>query len=150
MSDKEMINSIKEETDFEISQATLTRLKRSLRTDAGKWYSSLINSRCDFIAKVKESWDSLILLQKITWEEFQKSEGNSIVRNKYLNLNLRINEDIIGMLDSLRYIGVLYPMEKNMVERKTLSSQTQFENLSFEESKQKQKGTSDFTFNKTF
>ena len=145
-----MINSIKEETDFEISQATLTRLKRSLKTDAAKWYGSLINGRHDFIAKVKESWDSLILLQKITWEEFKKSEGNPVVRNKFLNLNLRINEDIIGMLDSLRYIGVLYPAENISAKQKIPTCQTQFENLSFEESRQKQKGTSEFTFNKTF
>jgi hypothetical protein len=148
MSDKEIIDSIKKETDFEISQATLTRLKRSLKTDAAKWYGSLINSRYDFIAKIKESWDSLILLQKITWEEFQKSEGNPIVRTKYLNLTLRINEDIIGMIDSLRYIGVLYPVENTSSERKKVSGRAQFENLTLGDSTQELK--SDNTINKTF
>jgi hypothetical protein len=77
-----------------------------------------MNGRYDFIAKVKESWDSLIVLQKIIWEEFKKSEGEPIVPTKYLNLNLRINEDIVGMLDSLRYIGVLYPVENNWWKEK--------------------------------
>lgn len=102
-----------------------------------------------FLAKVKESWDALILLQKTTWEEFNNSKGNPVMRNKYLNLNLRINEDIMTVLDSLRYIGELYPMQDSYVERRKLFSQRKYEN---ENSSFQNKSDYDGmqTYNKTF
>jgi hypothetical protein len=99
---------------------------------------------------VKESWDSLILLQKTTWEEFRKCEGNPIMRNKFLNLNLRISEDIIGILDSLRYIGVVYPKEdkcKPTLQQSETSGKLSTHNLYSQRSFEADERP---TFNKTF
>jgi hypothetical protein len=61
-----------------------------------------LNRRSDFVAKIKESWDSLIQLQKTTWEEFKKCEGTHLTttetfgklstRNLYSQRSFEVDE----------------------------------------------------------
>ena len=109
--DNEIITYIKNTSGLEPSQATITRIKSALKKDAVKWYDGLLSKRHEFLALVKQNWDSINELKKLTLDNYSnaKQTNNAIERRKNIELALKIEEDIANYLDVLKFISPSLP-----------------------------------------
>ena len=109
--DNEILAYIKNTSDLEPSQATLTRIKAALKKDAVEWYDGLVAKRHEFLALVKHNWDSINELKKLTLDNYSnaKQTNNAIERRKNIELALKIEEDIANYLDVLKFISPSLP-----------------------------------------
>ena len=109
--DNEIITYIKNTSDLEPSQATITRIKAALKKDAVEWYDGLVGKRHEFLALVKQNWDSINELKKLTLDNYSnaKQTNNAIERRKNIELALKIEEDIANYLDVLKFISPSLP-----------------------------------------
>ena len=105
--DNEILTYIKNTSGLEPSQATITRIKAALKKDALKWYDGLVGKRHEFLALVKQNWDSINELKKLTLDNYSnaKQTNNAIERRKNIELALKIEEDIANYLDVLKFIS---------------------------------------------
>ena len=102
--DNEILAYIKNTSGLKPSQATLTRIKSSLKKDAVKWYDGLVAKRHEFLALVKQNWDSINELKKLALDNYSnaKQTNNAIERRKNIELALKIEEDMANYLDVLK------------------------------------------------
>ena len=109
--DNEIITYIKNTSGLEPSQATITRIKAALKKDAVEWYDGLVGKRHEFLALVKQNWDSINELKKLTLDNYSnaKQTNNAIERRKNIELALKIEEDIANYLDVLKFISHSLP-----------------------------------------
>ena len=109
--DNEIITYIKNTSGLEPSQATITRIKATLKKDAVEWYDGLVGKRHEFLALVKQNWDSINELKKLTLDNYSnaKQTNNAIERRKNIELALKIEEDIANYLDVLKFISHSLP-----------------------------------------
>ena len=109
--DNEIIKYIKNTSGLEPSQATITRIKAALKKDAVEWYDELVGKRHEFLALVKQNWDSINELKKLTLDNYSnaKQTNNAIERRKNIELALKIEEDIANYLDVLKFISPSLP-----------------------------------------
>jgi hypothetical protein len=105
--DSDIIASIRNDSGIEISQATLTRIKSGLKKEAQKWYAEVMGIRYEFLALIKENWDSINELKRLTLDNYSKAGEleNITEKRKNLELALKIEEDIADYLDALKFIG---------------------------------------------
>ena len=105
--DNEILAYIKNTSGLEPSQATITRIKAALKKDAVEWYDGLVGKRHEFLALVKQNWDSINELKKLTLDNYSnaKQTNNAIERRKNIELALKIEEDIANYLDVLKFIS---------------------------------------------
>ena len=105
--DNEIHTYIKKTSGLEPSQATITRIKAPLKKDAVVWYDGLLGKRHEFLSLVKQNWDSINELKKLTLDNYSnaKQTNNAIERRKNIELALKIEEDIANYLDVLKFIG---------------------------------------------
>ena len=92
--DNEILTYIKNTSNLEPSQATITRIKAALKKDAVVWYDGLVAKRNEFLALVKQNWDSINELKKLTLDNYSnaKQTNNAIERRKNIELALKIEE----------------------------------------------------------
>lgn len=111
MPDKEIIASIKNESGLEVSQPTLTRIKLSLKKESLRWYIDIMNKRHVFLAMIKENYETINELKKLTFDNYLQAEEvkNLSEKRKNLELVLKIEEDIAKYLDALQFIGCNRP-----------------------------------------
>ena len=109
--DNEILTYIKNTSGLEPSQATITRIKAALKKDAVEWYDGLVGKRHEFLALVKQNWDSINELKKLTLDNYSnaKQTNNAIERRKNIELALKIEEDIANYLDVLKFISPSLP-----------------------------------------
>lgn len=107
MRDSEIIANIRNESDMDISQSTLTRIKLGLKKGSMKWYNDLLNKRYEFLGLVKENWDSLSELKRLALENYSEAKESKNIgeKRKNIELLLKIEEDIARYLDALQFIG---------------------------------------------
>lgn len=105
--DSDIIASIKRETGMDISQSTLTRIKSSLKRDSVKWYNGVLSKRYEFMALIRENWDSFSELKRLALDNYSEAKElkNMGEKRKNLELLLRIEEDIAKYLDALQFLG---------------------------------------------
>lgn len=111
LTDHELIARIKDTSDFDISQPTLTRIKCSLKRESLRWYIDVMSKRHEFIAMIKENYDTINELKKLTLDNYLKADQlhNLSEKRKNLELALKIEEDIARYLDALQFIGCSRP-----------------------------------------
>lgn len=66
-----------------------------------------MSKRYEFMALIKENWDSINELKKLTLDNYSKAKQlqNISEKRKNIELALRIEEDISDYLDALRFIS---------------------------------------------
>ena len=113
--DNEILTYIKNTSGLEPSQTTLTRIKSGLKKDAVKWYDGLVGKRHEFLVLVKQNWDSINELKKLTLDNYSnaKQTNNAIERRKNIELALKIEEDIANYLDVMKLISPSLPNLSN-------------------------------------
>jgi hypothetical protein len=113
--DNEILTYIKNTSGLE-PKATITSIKAGLKQDAVEWYDGLVGKRHEFLALVKQNWDSINELKKLTLDNYSnaKQTNNAIESRKNIELALKIEEDIANYLDVLKFIGApLLPNNSN-------------------------------------
>lgn len=84
--DKDIIASLKNESGFEVSQPTLTRIKGSLKRESLRWYIDVMSKRHEFIAMIKENYDSINELKKLVLDNYSKADELKNLSEKRKNL----------------------------------------------------------------
>lgn len=138
LTDHELIMLIKNTTNLEISQATLTRIKSRLKRDAEKWYDELMLRRYEYISLIKENWDSINALKKLTLDNYSKADKQQNIseKRKNIELALKIEEDIADYLDAIKFIGGVNPTIKgnsstNVIDKTLIRANPKLEDVPF-------------------